>query len=140
MNSQNHIMFGSVDAWFYRTIGGLSLLEPGWERFQVKPHILGDLTSAEASLKTVRGPIRAAWKKDESSFDLEVLVPVGSAARVHIPELYKDGLVTESGKVIWTGSRAGETVPGITAAGREERHAVFEVGSGAYRFELTKAG
>jgi len=140
MNSQNHIMLGSVDAWFYRTIAGLTLLEPGWKKFQVKPYILGDLTSAEASLKTVRGPVRAAWSKDASSFSLEVLVPVGATARVHMPELYPDGLVMESGKVIWTGSRSGEAVPGITAAGREDRHAVFEVGSGAYRFELKKAG
>jgi alpha-L-rhamnosidase len=140
MNSQNHIMLGSVDAWFYSTIAGLSLLEPGWKRFQVKPHLLGDLTSAEASLRTVRGPVRAAWKKDESCFSLEVLIPVGAVAKVHLPELYPDGVVTESGKVIWRGSRAGEAVPGITAAGREERHAVFEVRSGAYRFELRKTG
>jgi alpha-L-rhamnosidase len=140
MNSQNHIMLGSVDAWFYRTIAGLTLLEPGWKRFQVKPYLLGDLASAEASLKTVRGPVRVAWTKEESSFSLEVLVPVGAAARVCLPELYADGLVTESGKVIWTGSRAEEAVPGITAAGREERRAVFEVRSGAYRFELKKTG
>jgi alpha-L-rhamnosidase len=131
-------MLGSIDAWFYRTIGGLTLLEPGWKRFQVKPHILGDLMSAEASLKTVRGPVRAAWLKDESSFSLEVLVPVGATARVHIPELHPDGLVTESRKVIWTGSRAGEAVPGIAPAGREDRHAVFEVGSGAYRFAVNR--
>jgi alpha-L-rhamnosidase len=139
MNSQNHIMLGSVDAWFYRTIAGLTLLEPGWKKFQVKPHILGDLTSAEASLKTVRGPVRSAWAKGESSFSLEVLVPVGATARVHIPELYPDGLVMESEKVIWTGSRAAEAVPGIIAAGREDRHTVFNVGSGAYRFELKKS-
>jgi alpha-L-rhamnosidase len=138
MNSQNHIMLGSIDAWFYRTIGGLTPLEPGWRKFRVKPHVLGDLTSAEAGLKTVRGPVRSAWTKEESSFSFEVLVPIGATASVHIPELYPDGSLSESEKVIWRGSGPAEEVPGITAAGREERHVVFEVGSGAYRFELRK--
>jgi alpha-L-rhamnosidase len=140
MNSQNHIMLGSIDAWFYRTLAGLTLLEPGWKKFQVKPHLLGGLTSAEADLKTVRGPVRSAWAKGESSFSIEVLVPVGAAARVHIPELYPEGMVVESGKVIWRGSRAGDPVPGIVATGREDRHTVFDIGSGAYRFELKKSG
>jgi len=140
MNSQNHIMFGSIDAWFYRTIAGLSLLEPGWTRFQVKPHVLGDLVSAEASLKTVRGPVRAAWKKEEAAFTLEVLVPVGAAARVCVPIVFPDGILMESGKVLWRGLRAPDAVPGITPAGREDRFSVFEVSSGAYRFELMKAG
>ena len=139
MNSHNHIMLGSIDAWFYRTLAGLTLIEPGWKKFQVKPLILGDLTSAEATLKTVRGPVRSAWTKNESSLSLEVLVPVGASARVHIPELYPDGVVVESGKAVWRGPRAGDPVSGIIAAGREERHTVFDVGSGAYRFELKKA-
>ena len=138
MNSQNHIMLGSIDAWFYRTLAGLTLIEPGWKKFQVKPLILGDLTSAEATLKTVRGPVRSAWTKGGSSLSLEVLVPVGASARVHIPELYPDGVVMESGKVVWRGPRAGDPAPGIIAAGREERHTVFDVGSGAYRFELNR--
>jgi alpha-L-rhamnosidase len=140
MNSQNHIMFGSVDAWFYRTIAGLSLLEPGWKRIQVKPHVVGDLTSAEASLKTVRGPVRVAWKKEASAFTLEVLIPVGATARVFVPMLFPDGIVLESGKVVWRGLRSPDSVSGIAPAGREENYALFEVASGAYLFELKKAG
>ncbi|HYA48831.1 MAG TPA: alpha-L-rhamnosidase C-terminal domain-containing protein, partial [Burkholderiales bacterium] len=136
----NHIMFGSIDAWFYRTIAGLSLLEPGWKRFQVKPHIMGDLVSAEASLKTIRGPVRAAWKKEEAAITLEVLVPVGAAARVCVPIVFPDGMLMESGKVLWRGLRPPDPVPGITPAGREDRFSVFEVSSGAYRFEQLKAG
>jgi alpha-L-rhamnosidase len=140
MNSQNHIMFGSIDAWFYRTIAGLSILEPGWKRFQVKPHVLGGLVSAEASLKTVRGPVRSAWNKEATDFILEVLVPLGAAARVCVPMVFPEGILTESGKVLYRGLRPPDPVAGITPAGREDRHVVFEVSSGAYRFELKKAG
>ena len=140
MNSQNHIMFGSIDAWFYRTIAGLSLIEPGWKRFQVKPHILGDLVSADAGLKTVRGPVRAAWSLAESEFTLEVLIPVGAAARVCVPIVFPDGILMESGKVLDRGLRPPDAVPGIAPAGREDRWLVFNVAAGAYRFELEKAG
>ena len=35
MNSQNHIMLGSVDAWFYRFLAGIQIdsSEAGWEIF-----------------------------------------------------------------------------------------------------------
>jgi alpha-L-rhamnosidase len=101
---------------------------------------LGGLTSAEASLKTVRGQVRGAWSKDESSFSLEVLVPVGAIARVVVPMLYPDGILMESGKVLWRGLRPPDQVSGITPAGWEDKSAVFEVASGAYRFDLKKAG
>ena len=140
MNSQNHIMFGSVDAWFYRTLAGLAPLEPGWKRFEVRPRVLGDLVSAEAGLKTVRGPLRAAWKKSEAEFALEVLVPVGAEARVFVPPVFPEGLLLESGRVLWRGLRKPDEVPGVTPAGREEGSWVFDVAGGAYRFELRKAG
>ncbi|TFG57914.1 MAG: alpha-L-rhamnosidase, partial [Candidatus Aminicenantes bacterium] len=41
MNSQNHIMLGSIDAWFYRVIAGLSPGLPGWRTVRIRPHTLG---------------------------------------------------------------------------------------------------
>jgi alpha-L-rhamnosidase len=140
MNSQNHIMLGSIDAWFYRTLAGLAPLEPGWRKIRVKPHVLGELASAEASITTVRGPVRSAWKRDDASFSLEVLVPVGARAKVYVPLLWPDSRVFESGKVVWSGREDGESVPGIAKAGREDRAAVFETESGAFLFELRKSG
>ena len=34
MNSQNHIMLGSIDAWFYRYLAGIQLDPsiPGWQK------------------------------------------------------------------------------------------------------------
>jgi len=138
MNSQNHIMLGSVDAWFYRTLAGLRPLEPGWKKFQVAPHLLGDLTSAEAALRTIRGPVRSAWKKEASGLGLEVLVPVGASARILVPLPGPDAVIRESGKVLWRDMRAAEPSPGITVAGRDGGRAVLEAESGDYRFEVLK--
>ncbi|MCK7480621.1 MAG: hypothetical protein M0C28_27885 [Candidatus Moduliflexus flocculans] len=81
MNSQNHIMLGSVDAWFYRVLAGLSPALPGWKKVRIRPHVLGDLTFVEASLETVAGRIGSAWKRAGDVFSLEVRVPVGADRR-----------------------------------------------------------
>ncbi len=139
MNSQNHIMFGSVDAWFYRTLAGLAPLLPGWKALRVRPHVLGGLASVEARLETVAGRIRSAWKKADGVFSLEVRVPVGASGEVHLPLLWPGARVLESNKVLWRAGRAVEASPGIEPAGDDGTWAAFKIGSGDYRFEV-KAG
>ena len=140
MNSQNHIMLGSVDAWFYRTIAGLSPLRPGWKSVRVRPHVLGDLTSAEASLETVAGKVRSAWKKGADSFTLEVTVPVGSSAEVQLPLLWPLARLFESGKPLRRPGPAVEPIPDVTYEGDEGGRAHVRTGSGEYTFELRKEG
>ena len=59
MNSQNHIMLGTVDAWFYKYLAGIQVDPnfPGWERIVIKPYPVKGLNFAGASLKTFRGLI-----------------------------------------------------------------------------------
>jgi alpha-L-rhamnosidase len=138
MNSQNHIMLGSVDAWFYRVLAGLSPLLPGWKAVRVRPHVAGDLTAVEARLVTVQGRVGAAWKRSGEEFSLEIEIPVGATGEVHIPLLWHGSRIFESGKVLWRAGHAVDTVPEIALAGDDGRRVVFKVGSGAYRFEMKK--
>jgi alpha-L-rhamnosidase len=138
MNSQNHIMLGSVDAWFYRVLAGLSPLLPGWKAVRVRPHVAGDLTAVEARLVTVQGRVGAAWKRSGEEFSLEIEIPVGATGEVHIPLLWHGSRIFESGKVLWRAGHAVDTVPEIALAGDDGRRVVFKVGSGVYRFELKK--
>jgi alpha-L-rhamnosidase len=140
MNSQNHIMFGSVDAWFYRTIAGLSPLLPGWKAVRISPHVMGTLSFAEARLRTVAGTVRSAWKRTEDAFVLEVAVPVGASGEVHIPLLWHGAKIFESGKLLWRAGHAVDPVPEITLTGDDGRRVVFRTGSGEYTFELKKSG
>ena len=140
MNSQNHIMLGSVDAWFYRTIAGLSPLRPGWKSVRVRPHVLGDLTSAEASLETAAGKVRSAWKKGADSFTLEVTVPVGSSAEVQLPLLWPAARLFESGKPLRRPGPGVEPIPDVAYEGDEGGRAHVRTGSGEYTFELRKEG
>jgi alpha-L-rhamnosidase len=138
MNSQNHIMLGSVDAWFYRVIAGLAPLLPGWKAARVRPHVLGDLTFAEARLETVSGKFRSAWEKTADSFSLEVAIPVGATGEVHVPLLWHGARIFESGKLLWWPGRTVEPIPEVALSGDDGKRAVFKTGSGTYRFELKK--
>jgi len=139
MNSQNHIMLGSIDAWFYRYLAGIQLdpSAPGWQRLRIKPHILGNLQFASASLQTIRGLVSSRWTKGYNSLEFQVTVPVNSQATVSIPTVGLENVViTESGAVIWENGKPGRTVAGITG-GRANKDAVtFEVGSGVYSFSV----
>lgn len=136
MNSQNHIMLGSIDAWFYRVLAGLSPLAPGWKSVRVRPHLLGDLTAVEARLETVAGAVGASWRKTGQELVLEVDIPVGAAGEVHVPLLGPGARIMESGRVVWRAGRAAEAAPEVVLAGDDGTRVVFKVGSGAYKFEV----
>ena len=140
MNSQNHIMLGSVDAWFYRVLAGLSPARPGWTKVRVRPHPLGDLTFVEARLETVAGPVSSSWKRGDGTFALEIGIPAGATAEVHVPLPGPGARVLESGKTVWRAGHEVAGVPGVKPAGDDDRSAVFEVGSGAYAFTAVTGG
>ncbi len=78
MNSHNHVMFGSVDAWFYKTLCGLAPLESRWSTISARPYIPTTLSSASASVDTPHGIVALAWKQDRQSIEIGMQVPVGA--------------------------------------------------------------
>jgi len=135
MNSHNHHMFGSIDAWFYRWLAGIQILEPGFKRFSVKPPIIKGLNHVSAKVYTVRGLVHVTWVNEGDKLKLLIDVPVGSIAELHLPKIAKNIEVVESGKTIW---REGKFTPteGIISAKEEKEEIVIEIGSGSYSFEV----
>jgi len=118
-------------------LGTASEFGPGYGRFQIKPHPLGDLTHAEASIRTVRGIVSSSWKRTKNSFALEIEIPGGSTAEVSLPTLgLKEITVTEGGKSVWKDDAYVDGAAGITDARRDADWITLELGSGTYRFEL----
>jgi alpha-L-rhamnosidase len=139
MNSHNHIMFGSIDAWFYKVLAGINVdpSHPGFQRFIIKPYIVGDLDHVSASLQTIRGLVSSSWRKEKDSLSLDVVVPVNSQAKVSVPVLgWKDPLVRETGTVIYEHGSYVHGVTGIAPGTREDNYVTFEVGSGSYSFRI----
>jgi alpha-L-rhamnosidase len=94
--SKNHVMMGSIDAWFYKYLAGITPDEnnPGWSQFNIKPFIPEGLNYARAKVETIRGTIYSGWKIDRNTFILETEIPFNTSALVSIPAAQND-IVTE---------------------------------------------
>ena len=127
--SHNHPMFGGGIVWFYRELAGMNTdpLRPGYRNIIFKPQPAGNVTYATYSNETPYGKAAVSWKRYDSSFKLDVSVPVGSTATVYVPASNAKN-VTESGKEIIEGN-------GISFQKMEDGYAIFTVGSGNYSFD-----
>jgi alpha-L-rhamnosidase len=139
MNSQNHIMLGSVDAWFYRFLDGIqvALPEPSWQRINIKPYILGDLNFVSASVNTFKGIVSSRWTKHYDSLVFEVTIPVNTSATVSVPKRgWEQVIISEGETVIWQNGAPDQAVTGISVGQDLDNWVTFEVGSGSYCFEV----
>jgi len=134
MNSHNHLMLGTVDAWFYRTIAGIIPIEAGWKTIRIAPHLFDGMTHASASVDTVNGRVSSVWQRVDGELKLEVEIPVGSTAVIHIPCTHSCN--DQAAQLYEQGSKAKDA-EGVLSVLHDEQHYVIEVGSGIYRFSLT---
>ncbi|MFH1730901.1 MAG: alpha-L-rhamnosidase C-terminal domain-containing protein [Planctomycetota bacterium] len=133
-------MFGSVEKYFYRDVAGLNLASPGYRTIVVRPRVVGDLASAKASIKSVRGLMAVDWKKSDRAFTKEVTVPANTTAEVSVPKIgLRDVEVTEGLTPVWRSGAYADGADGISG-GEETGDAVtFDVGSDSYAFTLKGA-
>ncbi len=119
--SHNHVMLGSIDAWFYRTLAGIHPDEakPGFEHLTIRPFIPDSMSFVRAGIYTVRGRVAVEWTKQNGSLQMKLGIPVGSSATVHVP-------AASIKRVLST--------PTLDSVRFEAGAVVFEVGSGNYEF------
>jgi alpha-L-rhamnosidase len=131
--SKNHVMMGSIDAWFYKYLAGITPDEsnPAFSRFNIKPFVPEDLNYANGKIETIRGTICSGWKKVNGSFILEAEVPFNTSALISIPASEND-IVTEGNSNI-TGSDE------IQYLGYSAGYHQVKVRSGKYIFMVKKA-
>jgi hypothetical protein len=113
--------------------GQVDPLGPAWTRFRVRPHVVDGLAWASAKLRTVRGPVGAAWQRDGDHIALQVTVPVGSTALVSVPKLSPDG-TTEGGCALWPRGARKAGADGIRDASEDGPWVRFTVSAGRYEF------
>jgi len=85
MTSFNHYALGAVADWMHRSVAGLAPTAPGYRHIVVKPVPSAALTHATARHHTPYGEASVAWKRDNGRFTLDVTVPPGARATVHLP-------------------------------------------------------
>ncbi len=130
MNSFNHYAFGSVGAWLFASIAGIAPDpdRPGFERIRIAPRPGGGLTDASASLNTIRGTVRSAWRTSGGRFFLDLTVPANSTAVLRVP--------ADPDALIFEGGRPALETGGVTLLSRNGEAALFDVVSGVYSFEV----
>ena len=85
--SHIHDTLISIGAWFIQGIGGIraDAKAPGFKHFFVRPAVVGDLSFARASYRSIRGTIVSDWRIESGTFKLSVTVPPGTTATVFVP-------------------------------------------------------
>ena len=64
--THNHVFLcGGVGEWLYKSLAGITPLEPGYDVVGVKPRVSATLgpSSCNASVTTVRGVIKSSWQR-----------------------------------------------------------------------------
>ena len=128
--SHNHVMMGSIDSWFYKTLTGINLLEefPAYAKTIIRPFLADGLNRANCSLQTVRGTVASGWERTNSTLKMQVEVPFNCQSEVWIPA--KEGSrVFESGIPVVQKKE-------ITLLRKEGDFEVYLIGSGNYHFEV----
>ncbi len=125
--SHNHVMMGSIDAWFYRALAGIQPDEarPGFEHIVIRPFVPESVSWVRSRVQTIRGPVAVDWTKREGALELNVAIPANCEATIHVPASSAD-LVQSTPPL-----DPSRSVPGAV---------VYEVGSGDYRFRRAAAG
>lgn len=86
-SSQNHLMLGHIEEWFYGALAGIrpDPFSPGLARLLIAPQPAGDVTWVKASLETPRGPVAVHWRREAGVFRLSLDLPPGVTAEVRLP-------------------------------------------------------
>jgi hypothetical protein len=108
-----------------RQLMGVTPLEPGFSKIQIKPQI-GDLEFASLTMPTVRGPVSVSVEQDETYNRYVIEIPANTTVAVHIPAHAVSGNTVNVDGVDQQGVLDGDFV-------------VFdEIGSGEHTFIQSK--
>ena len=131
MNSLNHYAYGSVGAFMYEYLGGVSATGPGYETVRIAPRPAPGVSRARTWVESVRGRIECRWRLARTGLRLDVMVPPGVTAEVILPA--RAGEIDE-GATPLAGAR------GVTAIREADGRTIVVTGSGRYRFSLRGGG
>jgi alpha-L-rhamnosidase len=128
MNSFNHYAYGAIGDWMYRVAAGINqdTLVPGYKQIVIAPKPGGGLTSTTAELETVYGKVSSSWKLDGKTFNLDVVIPANTTARIVLPNASAVAIM-ENGADI---SKLNMAKPMV----KQGADVQLQLGSGTYHF------
>lgn len=118
-SSQDHLMLGSAEQWFYGSLGGIDMdmwRENEAARLTVRPIAVRGVAWVRCGFVSVFGKVESDWKREGTIVLYTVTIPGGIEATVKLP----GGAVSADGRA-----------PESLKLGEE---AIFRVGPGVWRF------
>ncbi len=130
--SHNHPMFGGGLVWFYSNLAGMQADPdlPGYKHIVYRPQPVNQINEVMYSNITPYGKAGISWSNRETTFAMNVTVPVNSWATIYVPAQIEDS-ISEGGEKY-------DKVSGLEYLGYENGYAVFKTGSGDYNFKVNK--
>jgi alpha-L-rhamnosidase len=144
--SRNHIMFGTVGAWFYSHLAGIDLssdiitIRPRMAS-EAKKHLMKKL---DCQLSTLYGLVHISYTRDErdtiaNSILLRVTIPPNAQAHVMFEPLFAGGqcaTLMEGGAMIWSADGMTRNHPDFSVEKDPTTGLMtVHVGSGQYEFQ-----
>jgi alpha-L-rhamnosidase len=129
-SSQDHLMLGDAEEWFYAGLGGIAidLSRTGSDRIAIHPAMLARVASADIRYDSVVGEIQVAWKRDADKTMLDVTIPPNAAATVEFRP-GENAAIRESGEL-------ASHARGVTFLKMDGASPVYRVESGVYHFSI----
>jgi alpha-L-rhamnosidase len=124
-SSQNHFMLGHAEEWFYRGLAGIDfdLARDEDSRIMIRPAIVGNVESAEATFQSKLGRIESGWLCGGGVLRMNVTIPHGAKATVLLPSGYRKS-ITVNGHALKEGRNF-----------HIKNDSAFVVTGGTYHFE-----
>lgn len=97
MNSFNHYASGAVCETLITRIAGLQSAAPGWQAARIAPRPHWKLKEMDLAFDSPAGTYQVAWQLQDDLFTLDVTVPKGARADIHLPG-HPDGVVHQVGE------------------------------------------
>lgn len=123
-NSFNHYSYGSVVAWMFRGMAGISYDEscPGFKHILLKPQPNRALPTVEAAYESIYGKIVSNMRYEGNVWHYDAVIPANTTATIYLP-------VEDVEKLTATGIT-------LTAYDKTAKIAVFETVAGSYHFSV----
>lgn len=121
----NHAWSGGPLTVIAQYLMGVSVVEPGWNKFAVCPTPAG-LKRASISIPTVKGMVKSAFRLGEKADQYTLTVPQGTQAYLYLP---CQDLTQVKGA-----ARYACNTPGVQKAGRS----CLLLPAGSYKFKINK--
>lgn len=93
--SQNHLMLGSIDEWFFAGLGGIGSIRTNQEfnHVTICPHIAENMDFCKVQMKHPYGIIGVSWEKAGETTTVTVTIPPNTTATICTEDKKKEWVI-----------------------------------------------